>query len=264
MEVLKYYLLQERNRLRIFIILLTVLFCYTNAHSKDISEYNGNDWIHMDRNTKASFILGVLLENSYVCENNVPFAPSSSDSYLGFIYRNKDLIDRKWLEITKIKNKKKPNYAHTMLSGLLHTFTTIKIQPDTDRFLFIFEKNIAPFASLKLLKEATKDDYSKIPINKLEQDYIILTVAYLTNLGIKENNNYLNQLQKYCLYNISVGQFIDGLDKFYQDFRNRDIRIGNAIYIVHRQIMGADDETIKRIIKYLKTGDINYYVDFPP
>jgi len=127
---------------------------------------------------------------------------------------------------------------------------------------------------LKLLKEALNRNYSTLNADKLKENYSILTIAYLVSLGIKKNNHYLSQLQKYCLYNISVRQLVDGLDAFYQDFRNRDIKIGDAIYIVKRQIIGEDEEVIKRIIKYLKTknplymfyeknGQI-YPINFPP
>jgi hypothetical protein len=38
--------------------------------------------------------------------------------------------------------------------------------------------------------------------------------------------------------NITNGQVVEGVDKFYSDFRNRRIRVKNAVWIVLNQIAG--------------------------
>lgn len=242
----------------------------------DVTELDGNYWISKSQHDKASIVLGILLENGYICNHNTTFSPDNSNNYLAFIYHNQGLIETKWLSMSNIINKKAPTYAHMILTTLLWKFSN-----SNDFFSFYIDiactggKPLNFFKnSLKLLKETLNRNYSTLNTNKLKKSYLTLTIAYLVSLKIKEDNNYLNQLQKYCLYNTSVKQLVDGLDNFYQDFRNRDIKIGDAIYIVKRQIMGENEEVIKKIIRYLKTGNSSYMfykkddqihlINFPP
>jgi hypothetical protein len=44
-----------------------------------------------------------------------------------------------------------------------------------------------------------------------------------------------------------VGQLVDGMDRFYSDFRNRGIATSHALFIVAMQISGATDEQIRAL-----------------
>lgn len=59
-------------------------------------------------------------------------------------------------------------------------------------------------------------------------------------------------LLKFHILNITSGQIRDGLDKLYEDFKNRGIKISDAIYVVMKQIRGATEEEIEAILQYLR------------
>jgi hypothetical protein len=54
----------------------------------------------------------------------------------------------------------------------------------------------------------------------------------------------LNAGTKRLLGGVKVEQFIEGMDRFYSDFRNRGIMAWAAFYIAGMQISGATDEEI--------------------
>ena len=53
------------------------------------------------------------------------------------------------------------------------------------------------------------------------------------------NNKYFS--------NVTNNQIADGLDTFYSDFRNKKIRIANAIWIVVNSIAGKSQEEIEKM-----------------
>lgn len=57
---------------------------------------------------------------------------------------------------------------------------------------------------------------------------------------------------------ITVGQIKDGVNKFYEDFANRKIKIVDAIYVVKMQIQGKDPDLINAQIRYLKMQPISH------
>jgi hypothetical protein len=59
-------------------------------------------------------------------------------------------------------------------------------------------------------------------------------------------------VEKLELFNITVGQLYDGLETFYKDFRNRNIKIINAIYIVRAEIRGEDPGYIEAQTRWLR------------
>ncbi len=82
-------------------------------------------------------------------------------------------------------------------------------------------------------------------------------------------------LKNYAIYEITAGQIVAGLDKLYEDFKNRRIRVQDAIYIVRKQIKGASEEEVEAALQYLrsdkdsekirykkKSGEVAW-VDFP-
>jgi len=54
------------------------------------------------------------------------------------------------------------------------------------------------------------------------------------------------------LINITVGQLKDGIDKFYEDFANRRIKLVDAVYIVKMQIKGVRPDLIEAQTRYLR------------
>ncbi len=56
------------------------------------------------------------------------------------------------------------------------------------------------------------------------------------------------------IYKITIGQIVEGLDVLYSDFKNRNIKINDAIYVVKRQIEGASEEHIEAMLQYLRSG----------
>ncbi len=71
-------------------------------------------------------------------------------------------------------------------------------------------------------------------------------------------------LKRYCITDISIGQLIDGLNLFYKDFRNRQIRLNLSVYIVRKQIEGAPNEEIETILLFLrKTFKESFYGGVP-
>ncbi len=68
---------------------------------------------------------------------------------------------------------------------------------------------------------------------------------------------YNKSLNEIALVKITVGQIMDGISGFYNDFSNRRIKIVDAIYVVKMQIEGDDPELIDSQIRYLKMQPIN-------
>lgn len=65
------------------------------------------------------------------------------------------------------------------------------------------------------------------------------------------NNAYRSH---YSIMEISVGQIVDGLDELYNDFKNRSIKVTDAVYVVKKQIQGASQREIDLILRYLRGG----------
>jgi hypothetical protein len=52
--------------------------------------------------------------------------------------------------------------------------------------------------------------------------------------------------------NIAYGQFIEGLDKFFGDFRNKRIQVRDAISYVRSEVRGVDNKTLERNLSILR------------
>lgn len=53
-------------------------------------------------------------------------------------------------------------------------------------------------------------------------------------------SSYDTETKRY-MSNVTVGQIVDGLNQFYSDFRNRNIMIHDAVWLVLEQIAGTPD-----------------------
>ncbi|MEK7280396.1 MAG: hypothetical protein AAB090_07105 [Nitrospirota bacterium] len=69
-----------------------------------------------------------------------------------------------------------------------------------------------------------------------------------------ENWHRNMQIIRYGIYDITDVQIVDGLNSLYEDFKNRSIKLRDAVYVVKKQIKGAPAEHIERILRYLR-GD---------
>jgi hypothetical protein len=80
-------------------------------------------------------------------------------------------------------------------------------------------------------------------------DGVSIGTAILTkNIMTKGDPTALDSLAtgtKRLLAGVKVQQLVDGIDRFYSDFRNRGIMTWAAFYIVGMQISGATDEEIQ-------------------
>jgi hypothetical protein len=61
-------------------------------------------------------------------------------------------------------------------------------------------------------------------------------------------------IQRYAMSGITIGQMISGLDELYKDYKNVNIYIQEAIYVVKKQINGSSSEEIEAILQYLRSG----------
>lgn len=62
------------------------------------------------------------------------------------------------------------------------------------------------------------------------------------------------QLVQYSFGGISPGQIIAGLDSLYGDFKNKQVMLILAVYIVKKQIAGASAEETEATLQYLRSN----------
>lgn len=61
-------------------------------------------------------------------------------------------------------------------------------------------------------------------------------------------------IYRYLINKVTVGQIVDGIDLLYKDFKNRNIYVIDAVYVVYKQIKGTPPEDIERILLWLRSG----------
>ena len=72
-------------------------------------------------------------------------------------------------------------------------------------------------------------------------------------MGVTEREiEKYKRIQRHHILGITIGQLKDGLNSFYNDFRNKRIRLGTAIYIVKKQIEVSPPEEVNAIIHHLR------------
>jgi hypothetical protein len=69
-----------------------------------------------------------------------------------------------------------------------------------------------------------------------------------------EQDFELHLLADYLVVGLPVGQIAEGLDSFYADYKNKQIHIFDAIYVVSRQIKGGPPEEIEAICQWLRAN----------
>ena len=64
-----------------------------------------------------------------------------------------------------------------------------------------------------------------------------------------------NAMVAQYLSNVTSGQLVDGLEGFYGDFRNRRIRIDNAVWLVLNQIDGMPAAKFEELVENWRRND---------
>jgi hypothetical protein len=59
-------------------------------------------------------------------------------------------------------------------------------------------------------------------------------------------------LYRYAIFEITNGQLVEGLNAFYGDFKNKQVKLWDAIYVVKKQIKGASTEEIEAVLQFLR------------
>src|SRR5512136_201104 len=67
----------------------------------------------------------------------------------------------------------------------------------------------------------------------------------------RRTGNYL--LRRYSIFSITNIQLYEGLEKLYNDSKNTNILLNEAVYLVRKQLQGASDEEIQAILPWLRT-----------
>ncbi len=132
------------------------------------------------------------------------------------------------------------NRKHYFISGFilgsahvaLNNLQSLEEKYDSDQALAVYMEYIVPD--------------KKKPKNVFSRNDVML----ILNLIIDSQNTSLN---KYLIMQITNNQLVDGLDLFFSDFKNRQIKLNDAIYVVKKQIKGASPEEIEAILQYLRS-----------
>jgi hypothetical protein len=74
-------------------------------------------------------------------------------------------------------------------------------------------------------------------------------VKLLLNQTTEWNND---NLYRYAIIEITNGQLVEGLNLLFDDFKNKQIKVRDAIYVVKKQIKGASPEEIEATLQYLR------------
>lgn len=70
-----------------------------------------------------------------------------------------------------------------------------------------------------------------------------------------ERTLFNNNQTRYEIAKITTGHIVKGLDLLYSDFKNRRIKITDAVYVVKKQITGSHPEEIEAVLQYLRAGE---------
>lgn len=96
------------------------------------------------------------------------------------------------------------------------------------------------------------------------KDYDIDNTNKLDEVGILLEDQKAQKNKQLTRYIFLVGtvtntQVTEGLDKVYEDFKNRSIKLRDAVYLVKKQIEGTPQEDIERILLFLRGGKRDYF-----
>jgi len=86
---------------------------------------------------------------------------------------------------------------------------------------------------------------------RFTRDEMELFSKSMFNLSVDIGNGFL---VRHKMPDNTNGQIVAGLNELYKDFKNTNIFIPEAIYVVKKQINGSSSEEIEAILQYLRSG----------
>lgn len=84
--------------------------------------------------------------------------------------------------------------------------------------------------------------------------YGMIIGNYQKNAKTRDSKARNGQLAEYFIGNMSPGQIISGIDSLYGDFKNKQIKLLFAVYIIKKQINGGSAEEIEAILQYFRSN----------
>lgn len=84
--------------------------------------------------------------------------------------------------------------------------------------------------------------------------YGMIIGNYQKNAKNQDSKTRNGQLIQYFIGNINPAQISSGLDTLYGDFKNKQIKLVFAMYIVKKQISGGSAEEVEAILQYLRSN----------
>lgn len=151
------------------------------------------------------------------------------------------------------------NFDKSMKLFYLYGFTKAAIYIPVGAYERTIDFNDKEKKQIKQLTDRIYSYQGKKEKNKkmmFTKEEIELWGAAMYNLEGDSRNAIL---VTHTISDITIGQILAGLDLLYKDFRNVNIAIPDAIYVVKKQIEGLSDEDTEKILLYLRGGksDVN-------
>jgi hypothetical protein len=174
-------------------------------------------------NMKKIFLIGLYLLMATTCfADKEIISEFDGNDYLG------------WPQVRKL----------SFLSGFLLANSNIISENKMAPFYcsFLFSNNYKPEEAQKIWETLFEGKKRKASFTKQE-------VALLLDYELIGRNQ---TLERYEIYGITVGQLNEGLNLFYNDFRNKQIKLFPAIFLVKKQISGTSSEEIEATIEWLR------------
>ena len=82
---------------------------------------------------------------------------------------------------------------------------------------------------------------------------LVLFPEFLHEAGLRQNTKFAELAKANFDFNdIAYGQYIEGLEKFYKDFRNKRIQVEDAMYYVRDDVRGLDPQKLESQILALR------------
>ena len=112
-----------------------------------------------------------------------------------------------------------------------------------DKLMFVWGY-VTAMGSARLSTQLHCDsDMTKGKANLKEQDY----------QAAKEICDASNEVKEQDFGGVRLGQFVDGVNEFYKDYRNKNIDFGLALKYVRDELKGATPEKLKSDLTFLRS-----------
>lgn len=81
-------------------------------------------------------------------------------------------------------------------------------------------------------------------------------LKYRFSRDVESSNKKSDEINRFSILNFTVQNINEGLNELYSDFKNRTIKLPDAVYYVIKQINGESPAELEKILYYLRSGDI--------